>query len=30
VDGNINDSTFGYVISANSPRLMQAALKFRF
>ncbi len=30
VDGNINDTTFGRVISANSPRLMQAALKFRF
>jgi hypothetical protein len=30
VDGNINDSTFGQVISANSPRLMQVALKFRF
>ncbi|HEY6340782.1 MAG TPA: hypothetical protein VIY49_04755 [Bryobacteraceae bacterium] len=30
VDDNINDSTFGQVISADSPRLMQAALKFRF
>ena len=30
VDGNINDATFGRVVSANSPRLMQAALKFRF
>jgi hypothetical protein len=30
VDGNINDSTFGQVISAMAPRLMQAALKFRF
>jgi Carboxypeptidase regulatory-like domain/TonB dependent receptor len=30
VDGNINDTTFGQVISAMSPRLMQAALKFRF
>ena len=30
VDGNINDSTFGQVISAMPPRLMQAALKFRF
>ena len=30
VDGNINDSTFGHVINAMSPRLMQAALKFRF
>jgi len=31
VDGNINDSTtFGQVVGAMSPRLMQAALKFRF
>jgi hypothetical protein len=30
VDGNINDSTFSQVISAMPPRLMQAALKFRF
>lgn len=30
VDGNINDTTFGQVVSAMSPRLMQAALKFRF
>ena len=30
VDGNINDSTFGRVINAMSPRLMQAALRFRF
>jgi Carboxypeptidase regulatory-like domain len=30
VDGNINDSTFGQVISAMPPRLMQAALKFSF
>lgn len=30
VDGNINDTTFGHVINAMSPRLMQAALKFRF
>lgn len=30
VDGNINDSTFGQVISAMPPRLMQAAVKFRF
>jgi hypothetical protein len=30
VDGNINDSTFGRVINATSPRLMQAALRFRF
>jgi hypothetical protein len=30
VDGNINDLTFGQVINAMSPRLMQAALKFRF
>jgi hypothetical protein len=30
VDGNINDSTFGRIVSADSPRLMQIALKFRF
>ena len=30
VDGNINSATFGYVVAATSPRLMQAALKFRF
>ena len=30
IDGNINDSTFGHVINAMSPRLMQLALKFRF
>ena len=30
VDANINDSTFGHVVSAMSPRLMQLALKFRF
>jgi hypothetical protein len=30
VDGNLNDSTFGQVVNAMSPRLMQAALKFRF
>lgn len=30
VDGNINDTTFGHIVSAMSPRLMQAALKFRF
>jgi hypothetical protein len=30
VDGNSNDSTFGQVISAMAPRLMQAALGFRF
>lgn len=30
VDGNFNSSTFGQVVSANSPRLMQAALRFRF
>jgi hypothetical protein len=30
VDRNINDATFGQVINAMSPRLMQAALKFRF
>jgi len=30
VDGNINDSTFGQVVSAMPPRLMQLALKFSF
>jgi hypothetical protein len=30
VDGNINDSTFGQIVNAMSPRLVQVALKFRF
>jgi hypothetical protein len=30
VDGNINDSTFGEVVSAMPPRLIQASLKFLF
>jgi hypothetical protein len=30
VNGNINSSTFGQVVSAASPRLMQAAIKFMF
>ena len=30
VNGNINSSTFGKVVSAASPRLMQAAVKFVF
>jgi hypothetical protein len=30
VNGNINSSTFGQVVSAASPRLMQAALKLVF
>jgi hypothetical protein len=30
VNGNINSSTFGQVISATSPRLMQAAVKLVF
>jgi hypothetical protein len=30
VDGNINSSTFGQVVSAAPPRLMQAAVKFVF
>jgi len=30
VDGNVNSATFGQVTSAMSPRLVQAALKFRF
>jgi Carboxypeptidase regulatory-like domain len=30
VDGNIASSTFGQVVSAAAPRLMQASLKFNF
>ncbi len=30
VDGNVNDTTFGQIVSAMAPRQMQAALKFRF
>jgi hypothetical protein len=30
VNGNINSSTFGQVVSAAAPRLMQAAIKFIF
>ena len=30
VDGNINSSSFGHVVSADAPRLMQAAIKFNF
>jgi hypothetical protein len=30
VDGNIGSSTFGNVISAAAPRILQAALKFSF
>jgi hypothetical protein len=30
VDGNIGSSTFGNAISAASPRILQAALKFKF
>jgi hypothetical protein len=30
VDGNINSSSFGSVVSAAAPRLMQAAVKFIF
>ena len=30
VDGNINSATFGQVVNAASPRLMQAAVKFAF
>ena len=30
VDGNINDPTFGYVVSAASPRILQLALKLTF
>jgi hypothetical protein len=30
VDGNMNSSTFGQVVGAASPRLMQGAIKFLF
>jgi len=30
VDGNINDATFGQVVSAMPPRLMQVAVKLQF
>jgi hypothetical protein len=30
VDGNFNSPTFGHVVGATSPRLLQAALRFRF
>jgi hypothetical protein len=30
VNGNINSSSFGQVVSAASPRLMQVAVKFTF
>ena len=30
VDGNIGDTTFGQVISAASPRILQGAMKFAF
>ena len=30
VNGNINSSTFGEVVSAAAPRVMQAAVKFAF
>jgi hypothetical protein len=30
VDGEINDPSFGQVVSAAAPRLMQAAVKFHF
>ena len=30
VDGNINDPTFGRVVKAASPRIVQIALKFLF
>ncbi len=30
VDGEVDDPNFGHVISAAAPRLVQAALKFRF
>jgi hypothetical protein len=30
VDGNIGDTTFGQVINAAPPRILQGALKFSF
>jgi hypothetical protein len=30
VDGQINDPSFGAVVSAATPRLLQAAVKFHF
>jgi hypothetical protein len=30
VNGNINSTSFGQVVSAAAPRLMQAAVKFIF
>jgi len=30
VDGDISSGTFGQIVKAQNPRLMQAALKFRF
>jgi len=30
VDGEVNDSNFGSVVSAAAPRLLQLAAKFRF
>jgi hypothetical protein len=30
VDGDISSGTFGQIVQANNPRLLQAALKFRF
>jgi hypothetical protein len=30
VDGNFNDPTFGHAVSADAPRICQAALKFHF
>jgi len=30
VNGNINSASFGAVVSAAAPRLMQAAVKFVF
>jgi hypothetical protein len=29
-DGNINDTTFGQVLTAHDPRLMQLTLQYRF
>jgi hypothetical protein len=30
VDGEVNDSNFGRVVSAAAPRLVQLAVKFKF
>jgi hypothetical protein len=30
VDGNINDPSFGYIVGAAPPRILQLALKINF